>query len=102
MSHLTNNFEVHPSRAGLYCVWVPQRNGGRTRLVSIWIDSKMTAFEAGTLGERTILAEAGEDVMAQETEDPHRTITLAAIVVNSAAEPFSRLERRRTGKLGHF
>jgi hypothetical protein len=41
-----NNVGNMISNRGLYCVWLETRGGGITRLVSLWIDPLMKAFEA--------------------------------------------------------
>jgi hypothetical protein len=46
MRNFMNNFEELIHHTGLYRVWVPVREGNRERLVSIWIDPAMRAFEA--------------------------------------------------------
>lgn len=95
MAHLTNDFRKSSAGSRLYCVWVPLHDDGRPPLISIWTDSKMSALETRPSQESTTSAEAGEDVMAEEMKDPRRAFTVAAIGVDSAAEPFSGLERRR-------
>jgi hypothetical protein len=46
MRNFASNFEEIIIHRGLYRVWVPLREGNRERLVSIWIDPAMRAFES--------------------------------------------------------
>jgi hypothetical protein len=77
--------ERFTSRSGLYCVWVPLRDDGKAPLVSIWIDSSMTAFEPRPQQEAIAVPEANEAAMADEFDDPKRCIADAvrAIEVGS-------------------
>jgi len=94
MTRVTSNFQNHSTRPDLYCVWVPLRDDGRPPLISIWIDSKMTALERKPSQEGTGPAQTSEDVVAEVTEDPKRPTSVDAIGVDSAAEPIPWAERR--------
>ena len=86
MTHLTNYLRNHSTPSGLCCVWVPLHNDGRPPLICIWIDPKMTALQPKPPQESIGLAEAAEDVMAEETEDPKSPFAVVAVGVNLAAE----------------
>jgi len=74
MNIFKNDSEGFTSRSGLYCVWVPLRDDGRAPLVSIWIDSSMTAFELQAQQDAIALPGANEAVMADDSDDPKRCI----------------------------
>ncbi|HTT22685.1 MAG TPA: hypothetical protein VMG82_27395 [Candidatus Sulfotelmatobacter sp.] len=87
MTHLTKDFQNHsslpglpgcPGRPGLYCVWAPLHDDGKGPLISIWIDPRMTALEPEPLQEGSGLAEASEEVLTEDAEDPKRRIAIAA------------------------
>lgn len=63
------NFEGFTNRTGLYRVWVSLHDDGKAPLVSIWIDSKMTAFEAQTREEPVANSRVGEEEIAEEIDD---------------------------------
>jgi hypothetical protein len=46
MCNTTENLGDSTTGSSLYCVWVPVHDEGGDRLVSIWIDRALTAFEA--------------------------------------------------------
>ena len=56
MRTFTNDFGYVAVSPRPYCVWVPVREDNKDRLISIWIDPAMTAFEAQMEPEE---AEAG-------------------------------------------
>ena len=60
------NPEKGAVRRGLYCVWVPVREGNRDRLISIWIDPAMRAFE--TQGELQAGNPAQEHALATDSD----------------------------------
>jgi len=91
MTYLTNNFRSASTRTGLYCVWVPLRDNGRSSLVSIWADSRMTLLESGPLQESTGIAETTEDAVAEETENPDSPSTVSTIGVDSAERTGHRM-----------
>jgi hypothetical protein len=66
MTNFVNNFENFTVRPGLYRVWVPLRDDGRVPLVSIWIDSTMTAFEPHPQQEGIALLDTNEGEMGKE------------------------------------
>lgn len=60
---------------GLYCVWVPVRNDGRTQLISIWVDPKMAVFERcdqDHIADHAASATQTEEATTEQTEDPGR------------------------------
>jgi hypothetical protein len=46
MCNTTENLRDSTTGSSLYCVWIRVHDGGGDRLVSIWIDRALTAFEA--------------------------------------------------------
>jgi len=46
MRNTTENLENSTTDASLYWVWVPMHDDKGCRLVAIWIDPALTAFEA--------------------------------------------------------
>jgi hypothetical protein len=65
-NHISNSSKFN-DRKGLYCVWVPAHNGGKAPLISIWIDPKMTPFDASEKSSE--LARITEGVISEEIED---------------------------------
>jgi hypothetical protein len=59
----TENLGDSTTGSSLYCVWVPVHDEGGDRLMSIWIDRVLTAFEAqvqaGTYETCTTVTDAG-------------------------------------------
>lgn len=66
MANFIKNSESFAACPGLYRVWVPLRDDGSTPLVSIWIDSTMTAFETRPHQAGIGLPETNEGVMADD------------------------------------
>jgi hypothetical protein len=48
MRNITEKLWNPTTGSSLYCVWVPERDDGGDRLVAIWIDPGMTAFNSCT------------------------------------------------------
>ena len=46
MRNITENFWNSTTGSNLYCVWVPVHADGGDRLVTIWIDRGLTAFQS--------------------------------------------------------
>jgi len=46
MTNFTSNFGNFTTRSGLYRVWVPLRDDGKSPLISIWIDPTLRAFKS--------------------------------------------------------
>jgi hypothetical protein len=46
MRNITENVWNSTRGSGLYCVWVPVHDIGGDRLVAIWIDPALTAFQS--------------------------------------------------------
>lgn len=46
MPKITENLWNSTRDSSLYCVWVPVHDDGGDRLVAIWIDRALTAFES--------------------------------------------------------
>jgi hypothetical protein len=78
MSNVTKNSESFTAPLGLYRVWVPLRDDGRAPLVSIWIDSTMTAFEPQPQQKGIGSHQTNQAAIAREFEDPNRCIADAA------------------------
>ena len=68
-SNNTIDFAKLNERRGLYRVWVPLRDDGKAPLISIWIDSAMTAIELCHRDESGELAPISEDAVTEERED---------------------------------
>jgi len=67
MNNFTSNSAKFNDRKGLYCVWVPAHDNGKTPLISIWIDPTMTPFDARQQSGE--LAGISEGVISEEIED---------------------------------
>jgi hypothetical protein len=67
MNNFINNSPKFNDRKGLYCVWVPMHNDGNAPLISIWIDPKMTPFDASEKSSE--LAGISEGAASEEIED---------------------------------
>jgi len=65
----TINFAKLNERRGLYRVWIPLHDDGKAPLISIWIDSAMTAIERCHRDESRELAAISEDAVSEEIED---------------------------------
>jgi hypothetical protein len=65
----TINFAKLNERRGLYRVWVPLHDDGKAPLISIWIDSAMTAIELCHRDESGELAAISEGAVSEEKED---------------------------------
>ena len=63
------NFAKINERRGLYRVWVPLHDDGKAPLISIWIDSTMTAIERCQRDESGELAAINESAVSEEIED---------------------------------
>ena len=72
MRNFASNFEEIIIHKGLYRVWVPLCEGNRERLVSIWIDPAMRAFESqgeSRTGDATQESTIAADGDAQTVEE---------------------------------
>lgn len=63
------NFAKLNERRGLYRVWVPLHDDGKAPLISIWIDSTMTAIERCHCDESGELAAINDGAISEEIED---------------------------------
>lgn len=74
MANLKGNFEGFSNRTGLYRVWVPLHDDGQAPLISIWIDSTMTAFERQAHEEPATISGVHEEEIGEEIEDSIRRV----------------------------
>lgn len=58
MRTYTNNRESLTARRGLYCIWVPAREGEATPLVARWIDPQAETSETHETGDSCAKEEA--------------------------------------------
>ena len=65
MRMFKNSVENMISSRGLYCVWLETQEGDVTRLVSLWIDPLMKAFEP----HDTLREAAGTGNLAHFSDD---------------------------------
>jgi hypothetical protein len=65
----TIDFAKLNERRGLYRVWVPLHDDGKMPLISIWIDSTMTAIELCHRDESGELAAINDGAVSEEIED---------------------------------
>jgi hypothetical protein len=62
----------YSARQGLYRVWVPLHDDGKAPLISIWIDSTMTALEREQRQQDIGRSSASDGAVAEEVEDSRR------------------------------
>jgi hypothetical protein len=71
MRNFTDNPWNSTTGSPLYCVWITVHDDGGDRLVSIWMDPAMTAFQPQTQEELCGTA-AGENSFAGNEEEIHK------------------------------
>jgi hypothetical protein len=72
MTNFTKNAANFTARQGLYRVWVPLHNDGKTPLICIWIDPTMGAFESRQNHKDAPLSGVSDDAHAGEIEGSWR------------------------------
>jgi len=58
MFDFKNNLSVLIRRQTRHCVWIREHEGENARLIQLWIDPEMTAFETRTEAPEQVLASA--------------------------------------------
>lgn len=71
MRNLTDNRWNSTTGSPLYCVWIKVHDAGGDRLVSIWMDPAMTAFQPQAQEELCRTA-AAENPFAGNEEEIHK------------------------------
>jgi hypothetical protein len=89
MANRKNNSANLSVRPGLYRVWVPLHDDGKTPLISIWIDPAMKGFERDQHLQG--LEDAGScsangEARADEIDESWRCIRVALFARESATE----------------
>jgi hypothetical protein len=69
MINCKKHCENYVTRPGVYCVWTPLHGGGKSPLISIWIDPAMTGFEQRERDENIGLSGINDLTIAEQAED---------------------------------